>query len=57
MFINKMMNGVSGVVGLAIAQRLSQRFPSKSTYLIERHGQAGEETRQVSVNRYFDHVV
>jgi len=43
---------MSGVVGLAIAQRLSQRFPSKSTYLIERHGQAGEETRQVSVNQY-----
>ncbi|KAJ3569350.1 hypothetical protein NP233_g5104 [Leucocoprinus birnbaumii] len=33
-----------GVVGLAIAQRLSQRFPSKSTFLVERHGRAGEET-------------
>ncbi|KAF9246924.1 pyridine nucleotide disulfide oxidoreductase-like protein [Melanogaster broomeanus] len=30
-----------GVVGLAIAQRLSQRFPSKSTYLVERHIRAG----------------
>ncbi|TFK43291.1 NAD dehydrogenase [Crucibulum laeve] len=33
-----------GVVGLAIAQRLSKRFPSKSTYLVERHNRAGEET-------------
>ncbi|KAF8974737.1 NAD dehydrogenase [Flammula alnicola] len=33
-----------GVVGLAIAQRLSQRFPSKSTFLLERHTRAGEET-------------
>ncbi|KAH7916696.1 pyridine nucleotide disulfide oxidoreductase-like protein [Hygrophoropsis aurantiaca] len=33
-----------GVVGLAIAQRLSERFPSKSTYLVERHPHAGEET-------------
>ncbi|KAF8138161.1 pyridine nucleotide disulfide oxidoreductase-like protein [Boletus edulis] len=32
-----------GVVGLAIAQRLSERFPTKSTFLVERHGQAGEE--------------
>ncbi|KAF9451751.1 FAD dependent oxidoreductase [Macrolepiota fuliginosa MF-IS2] len=32
-----------GVVGLAIAQRLSQRFPAKSTCLVERHGRAGEE--------------
>ncbi|KIJ19903.1 aminobutyraldehyde dehydrogenase [Paxillus involutus ATCC 200175] len=30
--------------GLAVAQRLSQRFPSKSTYLVERHERAGEET-------------
>ncbi|KDR83478.1 hypothetical protein GALMADRAFT_55409 [Galerina marginata CBS 339.88] len=33
-----------GVVGLAVAQRLCQHFPSKSTYLVERHGRAGEET-------------
>ncbi len=30
---------------LAIAQRLSQRFPNKSIYLVERHIRAGEETR------------
>jgi hypothetical protein len=35
-----------GVVGLAIAQRLSERFPTKSTYLVERHPHAGEETRR-----------
>ncbi|KII95913.1 hypothetical protein PLICRDRAFT_170512 [Plicaturopsis crispa FD-325 SS-3] len=29
--------------GLAIAQRLSQRFPDKSTYLVERRPRAGEE--------------
>ncbi|KAL4075728.1 pyridine nucleotide disulfide oxidoreductase-like protein [Scleroderma citrinum] len=33
-----------GVVGLAVAQRLTQRFPGKSTYLIERHARAGQET-------------
>ncbi|KAI6151780.1 pyridine nucleotide disulfide oxidoreductase-like protein [Pisolithus tinctorius] len=33
-----------GVVGLAVAQRLVERFPNKSTYLVERHGGAGEET-------------
>lgn len=38
-----------GVVGLAIAQRLSERFPTKSTFLVERHGQAGEETRYVHI--------
>ncbi|EIW61298.1 NAD dehydrogenase [Trametes versicolor FP-101664 SS1] len=32
-----------GVVGLAVAQRLAQRFPGKSTYLVERHATAGEE--------------
>ncbi|KAF9569430.1 FAD dependent oxidoreductase [Agrocybe pediades] len=32
-----------GVVGLAVAQRLSQKFPSKSTFLVERHARAGEE--------------
>lgn len=33
-----------GVVGLAVAQRLSEHFPTKSTYLVERHPHAGEET-------------
>ncbi|KAF5387786.1 hypothetical protein D9615_000042 [Tricholomella constricta] len=32
-----------GVVGFAIAQRLSQRFPTRSTCLVERHSRAGEE--------------
>jgi len=34
-----------GVTGLAIAQRLSQRLPQQSTYLIERHAGPGEEIR------------
>ncbi|KAJ4472148.1 NAD dehydrogenase [Lentinula aciculospora] len=34
----------AGVVGLAIAQRLCDKFPSKSTYVVERHSRAGEET-------------
>ncbi|EPQ59636.1 FAD dependent oxidoreductase [Gloeophyllum trabeum ATCC 11539] len=33
-----------GVVGLAIAHRLAHRLPSKSTFLVERHSRAGEET-------------
>ncbi|KAI6047049.1 pyridine nucleotide disulfide oxidoreductase-like protein [Pisolithus marmoratus] len=33
-----------GVIGLAIAHRLVERFPNRSTYLVERHGRAGEET-------------
>ncbi|KAM5532270.1 hypothetical protein V8D89_014028 [Ganoderma adspersum] len=33
-----------GVIGLAIAHRLGQRFPDKSTYLVERHNVPGEET-------------
>ncbi|KAI0260505.1 NAD dehydrogenase [Gloeopeniophorella convolvens] len=33
-----------GVVGLAIARALSQRFTNKTTVLIERHNRAGEET-------------
>ncbi|KAM6495666.1 NAD dehydrogenase [Amanita muscaria] len=33
-----------GVVGLAIAQRLSARYPSKTAVLVDRHAQAGEET-------------
>ncbi|KAI0347411.1 NAD dehydrogenase [Trametopsis cervina] len=32
-----------GVVGLAIARRLSRRFPTKSTFLVERHTSAGQE--------------
>ncbi|GLB33420.1 putative FAD dependent oxidoreductase [Lyophyllum shimeji] len=32
-----------GVVGLAIAQRLAHRFPTRSTYLVERHSRPGEE--------------
>jgi len=30
-------------VGLAIARQLVRTFPSKSTFLVERHGRAGEE--------------
>ncbi|KAF9535005.1 FAD dependent oxidoreductase [Crepidotus variabilis] len=33
----------TGVVGLAVAQRLSQSFPTKTTFLLERHTRAGEE--------------
>ncbi|KAI0796603.1 NAD dehydrogenase [Abortiporus biennis] len=33
-----------GVVGLAVAQRLAERFPAKSTFLVERHTSAGQET-------------
>ncbi|KAJ8086190.1 hypothetical protein PM082_005013 [Marasmius tenuissimus] len=33
----------TGVVGLAIAQKLCEKFPSKSTFLVERHRRAGEE--------------
>lgn len=36
-----------GVIGLAIARRLSERFPTKSTFLVERHVRAGEEIRCV----------
>jgi len=34
-----------GVVGLAIAQRLSARYPAKTTFLVERHSRPGEEIR------------
>lgn len=34
-----------GVVGLAVARALLQRFPDKSTILIERRTRPGEETR------------
>ena len=33
-----------GVVGLAIANALAKRFPSRSTYLVERHALPGQET-------------
>ncbi|KAF8591549.1 NAD dehydrogenase [Ramaria rubella] len=33
-----------GVLGLAVAERLSRLYPHKSTYLVERHPRAGEET-------------
>ncbi|CDO76244.1 hypothetical protein BN946_scf184470.g2 [Trametes cinnabarina] len=33
-----------GVIGLAVAQRLAQAFPTKSTYLVERHDIVGQET-------------
>ncbi|KAF8631166.1 hypothetical protein AX15_002505 [Amanita polypyramis BW_CC] len=32
-----------GIVGLAIAQRLSARYPIKTTFLVERHPRPGEE--------------
>ena len=34
-----------GVIGLAIARRLAERFPTKSTFVVERHAAAGQETR------------
>ncbi|KAG9088718.1 hypothetical protein FRC06_001906 [Ceratobasidium sp. 370] len=34
----------AGVVGLTIAHRLAQKFPDKSTYLVERNSRVGEET-------------
>ncbi|GAA5925868.1 NAD(P)/FAD-dependent oxidoreductase [Sporobolomyces koalae] len=33
-----------GVVGLAIAERLTKSFANKTTFLVERHGQIGQET-------------
>ncbi|KIY63472.1 NAD dehydrogenase [Cylindrobasidium torrendii FP15055 ss-10] len=33
-----------GVVGLALARFLAERYPGKSTYLVERHSRVGEET-------------
>lgn len=33
-----------GVVGLAVTRALAERFPEKSTYLVERHARPGEET-------------
>ena len=37
--------GTRGVIGLAVARALLQRFPDKSTILIERRTRSGEETR------------
>ncbi|KAI0772687.1 NAD dehydrogenase [Irpex lacteus] len=34
---------IPGVVGLAIARRLAQQFPTKTTFLVERHTSAGQE--------------
>lgn len=34
----------AGVVGLSIAAQLAKRYPEKSTFLVERHRRAGEET-------------
>ncbi|KAI3614621.1 hypothetical protein CBS9595_003892 [Malassezia furfur] len=34
----------AGVVGLAVANALARRWPEKTTYVIERHAQAGQET-------------
>lgn len=34
----------AGVVGLAVANALARRWPEKSTYVIERHPQFGQET-------------
>lgn len=34
----------AGVIGLAITQRLAQKYPDKSTYLVERNSRVGEET-------------
>ncbi|KAH9818035.1 FAD dependent oxidoreductase [Melampsora americana] len=33
-----------GVIGLAIGHHLTRSFPNKSSYLLERHGQVGQET-------------
>jgi L-2-hydroxyglutarate oxidase LhgO len=45
-----------GVVGLAVAQRLSKIYPNKSTFLAERHEKAGEETRCASPSRGKDNL-
>lgn len=42
-YLGNALIALEGVVGLAIAQRLSQRFPACSTILVERHSRAGEE--------------
>ncbi|GAA6054260.1 hypothetical protein JCM3770_005148 [Rhodotorula araucariae] len=34
----------AGVVGLAVAERLVKALPTRTTFCVERHGQAGQET-------------
>ncbi|SGY23925.1 BQ5605_C019g08996 [Microbotryum silenes-dioicae] len=34
----------AGVVGLAVAERLVNKFAERTTFVVERHGQAGQET-------------
>ncbi|GAA5996734.1 NAD(P)/FAD-dependent oxidoreductase [Rhodotorula paludigena] len=34
----------AGVVGLAVAERLLKAFPDRTTFVVERHGQVGQET-------------
>ncbi|GAA5895986.1 hypothetical protein JCM6882_005580 [Rhodosporidiobolus microsporus] len=34
----------AGVVGLAVAERLVKAFPDRTTFVVERHGQVGQET-------------
>ncbi|BGP55547.1 hypothetical protein JCM8202_001651 [Rhodotorula sphaerocarpa] len=34
----------AGAVGLAIAERLVKAFPDRTTFVVERHGQVGQET-------------
>lgn len=46
--INHLVVG-GGVVGLAIARKLLQVAPDKSTFLVERHSQPGQETRYVII--------
>lgn len=37
-----------GVVGLAVARKLSEAFADRTTFLVERHTRFGEETRWVA---------
>lgn len=41
----QVLTKIIGVVGLAIGQKLAQKFPSKSMYLVDRNPSAGQETR------------
>ncbi|KAF8333547.1 uncharacterized protein EI90DRAFT_2970998 [Cantharellus anzutake] len=45
-----------GVVGLAIAAELVKMYPHRSTIVVERHSQAGQEIRQVSRNSEVIHA-
>lgn len=40
-----------GVIGLAIAARLTKSRPNKATFVLERHTRVGEETRHVLLPR------